>query len=59
MNVRVTPRAELQRTDTYTGVARCHSDGVTLRLYFWNLESVSLPLRSIVEILIDADGAVT
>lgn len=54
MTVRLTPRAEPNRTDLYDGVDRVVSDGTHLLLSSarW---SIWMPLRSVAEIALDED----
>ncbi len=62
MNVRIVPRGQPQRTDTYTGINDIVCDGDALQL----LERKDsgyvdhrIPLSSVAEILLDEEGAVS
>lgn len=61
MNVRVVPRGQPQRTDTYTGIAPpVNCNGQFWFLYHWRGgEPQALKVEDVAEIALDDEGAVS
>lgn len=56
MTVTLTPRGQLQRRDTYSGIAHVVSDGRVLALQSAGHPPVLLTLSTVAAIALDEDG---